>query len=179
MNDEKLQKMVLAALLAALTCVATSVIHIPTPGTGGYLNLGDCAVLLGAFLLGPAYGAAAAGIGSMLADLLLGYAAYAPATLAVKALMAVCAAVLFRGLREKIGAVRAALIGGAAAELWMVSGYFGYEAAILRYGAGALASVPSNLAQGALGLLGGVLLYQTLAHVPAIRKMFRTEGKEA
>ena len=81
MKHEKLQKMVLAALFAALTYVATNIIHIPTPATNGYINLGDCMVLLGAFLLGPVWGAAAGGIGSMLADVLLGYFSYAPGTM--------------------------------------------------------------------------------------------------
>ena len=34
------QKIVIAALLAALTCVATMIIKIPSP-LKGYLNLGD------------------------------------------------------------------------------------------------------------------------------------------
>lgn len=47
----------------------------------GYVNLGDCAVLMSAWVLGPLYGGAAAGIGSALADLLSGYAHYVPAPL--------------------------------------------------------------------------------------------------
>ena len=46
----------------------------------GYVNLGDCAVPLSAWILGPVYGGVAAGVGSMLADLLSGYAHYAPGT---------------------------------------------------------------------------------------------------
>ena len=42
--------LVMTALLAALSCVATLVIRIPSP-TGGYMNLGDTVVLLGAYLL--------------------------------------------------------------------------------------------------------------------------------
>ena len=68
MNDKKIRKLVLAALLAALVCVATMVVQIPSP-MQGYVNLGDCFVLLSGWLLGPWYGAAAAGIGSMLTDL--------------------------------------------------------------------------------------------------------------
>ena len=60
MKHEKLIKLVLAALFAALTCVATMLIHIPMPATNGYINLGDGMVLLGAFLLGPVYGMASA-----------------------------------------------------------------------------------------------------------------------
>lgn len=44
----------------------------------GYVNLGDCAVLISAWMLGPLYGGAAAGIGSALADLLSGYAHLCP-----------------------------------------------------------------------------------------------------
>ena len=39
------QKIIFSAMLAALTCVATMVIKIPSP-LSGYLNLGDCIVLL-------------------------------------------------------------------------------------------------------------------------------------
>ena len=72
MKHEKVKKLVLSALFAALACVATMVIHIPTRGTHGYVNLGDAVVLLGAFALGPVWGAAAGGIGSAMAELLLG-----------------------------------------------------------------------------------------------------------
>ena len=55
MNDKKIRKLVLAALLAALVCVATMVVQIPSP-MQGYVNLGDCFVLLSGWLLGPWYG---------------------------------------------------------------------------------------------------------------------------
>ena len=71
MKDSTLKKLVFAALFAALSCVATMVIKIPTP-TGGYIHAGDAVVLLSAFLLGPWWGAAAAGLGSCLADILSG-----------------------------------------------------------------------------------------------------------
>jgi len=179
MKNDNLRRLILAALFAALTYVTTNIIHIPTPGTNGYLNLGDCTVLLGAFVLGPVYGAAAAGIGSMLADLLLGYVAYAPGTLVIKALMAFAAAALFRLLRGRLHALPAAILAGVAGELVMVFGYFGFEAVLLGYGPAAAASIPSNLAQGALGIVGSVLLYEALARVPAIQKAIRANGKEA
>lgn len=132
MRHAKLQKVVLAALFAALTYVATNLIHIPTPGTNGYVNLGDCMVLLGAFLLGPVYGAAAGGIGSMLADLLLGYMSYAPFTLLIKGLMGLTAALLFRAAEKKTGTTVAAVTAGLAAECLMVLGYFAVESTALR-----------------------------------------------
>ena len=93
MSDSKIKKMVLTALLAALTCVATMIIQIPSP-MNGYVNLGDCFVLLSGWLLGPWLGFAASGIGSMLADIFLGYTHYAPGTLVIKGLVALVAALI-------------------------------------------------------------------------------------
>ena len=62
------RKLVFSGLFAALCCVMTMVIQIPSPT--GYVNLGDCMILLGALALGPVYGALAGGIGSALADIL-------------------------------------------------------------------------------------------------------------
>ena len=70
MKHQKLYRLVLAALFAALIFVATNIIRVPIPATDGYINLGDCVVLLGAFLLGPVYGAAAGGVGSMMRGVL-------------------------------------------------------------------------------------------------------------
>lgn len=61
------RKIVIASMLAALTCVATMIIKIPSP-LKGYLNLGDCVVLGCGWVLSPIYGFLSAGIGSALAD---------------------------------------------------------------------------------------------------------------
>ena len=100
MSDSKIKKMVLTALLAALTCVATMIIQIPSP-MNGYVNLGDCFVLLSGWLLGPWLGFAASGIGSMLADIFLGYTHYAPGTLVIKGVVALVAALLYKVLCKK------------------------------------------------------------------------------
>ena len=46
------KKLVIGALMAALTCIATMIIKIPTP-TLGYIHLGDGLVLLCGIVLGP------------------------------------------------------------------------------------------------------------------------------
>ena len=79
-NSNKTLRIVLTALMAAMACVATMVIKIPIPATGGYINLGDSIVLLSGVVLGPVYGGLAAGLGSALADLRGGYGVFAPAT---------------------------------------------------------------------------------------------------
>ena len=77
MENNKTKKIVMAAMFAALCCVATMIIKIPSP-LKGYINLGDCVVLLSGWMLSPAYAFLAAGIGSALADLFSGYLVYAP-----------------------------------------------------------------------------------------------------
>ena len=156
MENQKVRKLVLSALMAALVYVATSIIQIPSP-VNGYVNLGDCFVLLSGWLLGPWWGGAAGGIGSMLADLLLGYGHYAPGTLIIKGLMALVGALIFKAFgKSSVGA----LISGLVSEIIMVAGYFGYAALRLGKGIGAAASVPGNLVQGAVGLIAGFLLLQ-------------------
>ena len=83
-----LKKIVMTALFAALACVATMSIRIPTPGTGGYIHPGDALVILSGIILGPGWGLMAAGIGSAMADLLGGYFIYVPITFAVKGIIA-------------------------------------------------------------------------------------------
>ena len=87
-------------MLAALTCIATMVIKIPSP-LNGYLNLGDCVVLLAGWMLSPVYGFLAAGVGSALADLFSGYVVYAPATFVIKGLMALVAYYGFKLLQPR------------------------------------------------------------------------------
>jgi uncharacterized membrane protein len=69
----------------AFVCVATIIFSVYVPSTQGFFNMGESMVFLSALLFGPFVGAFAGGVGSMLADLLLGYPHYAPATLIVKA----------------------------------------------------------------------------------------------
>lgn len=85
MENKSLKKIVTAALLAAMTCIATMIIKVPTP-TMGYIHLGDGFVLLCGVILGPVTGGLAAGIGSMFSDIFSGYVSWAPATFIIKAL---------------------------------------------------------------------------------------------
>ena len=119
-SSSRTRLLAMTALFAALGCVATTVIKVPSP-TGGYMNLGDTAVLLGAYFLGPAYGALAGGIGPALADLLGGYPMYVPGTLLIKAVMAVTAGLLYRLLRRR--GLPGVIACGAAGEVPMVLGY--------------------------------------------------------
>ena len=168
MTDKHIRKLVQAALFAALCTIMTMVIQIPSP-MQGYVNLGDCAVLLSAWVLGPWYGGAAAGIGSMLADLLSGYAYYAPGTLVIKLTMAAAAGFLFQTIRRHTRRpLLAQGISGIAAETIMVLGYFGYACLWLGNGLTAAASVPGNMVQGIFGLAAAGGLYSLLSRSRAL-----------
>lgn len=169
MKNKNVKKLVLAALFTALTVVATMVIRIPSP-MGGYVNLGDTLVLLSAWVLGPVWGMAAGGLGSMLADL-LGYPPYAVATLVIKALMALVAGGIFRAMGRKGRALAARLVGALAAEAVMVLGYFAFEGVFLGLGWSAALNIPANLVQGAVCLVAGVALAQVLERSRALEQL--------
>lgn len=76
----------LTAISTALVAVATMVFSFYVPQTRGFFNIGETMVFTTAILFGPVIGAFAGGVGSMFADLLLGYPHYAGATLIIKAI---------------------------------------------------------------------------------------------
>lgn len=164
-QQEQIRTVVMTALLAAMACVATMIIKVPSP-TDGYMNLGDTIVLLGAYLLGPAYGAAAGGIGSALADLLSGYPVYVPATLVIKAVMAAAAGLLYRRNKNAI------ILCGVAAEAIMVVGYWLFDGFLAGSLAASAAGIPSNLVQAAFGLVLSTLLTVALRQNRQVRNRF-------
>ena len=152
----KTQKIVIAAMLAALICIATMIIKIPSP-LKGYLNLGDCVVLLSGWLLSPLYGFLAAGLGSGLADLISGYGVYVPVTFIIKGVMAIAAYFGFRFLQNKVTNISARIVSGIVAELIMVFGYYVFEGFLYGFGA-SLVNIPANAVQGVAGLIIGTIL---------------------
>lgn len=186
MDTNTTKKWIVAALFAALTCICTMIVKIPTP-TGGYIHPGDGMVLLCGIILGPGMGALAAGIGSMLSDLFSGYLAWVPATLVIKALSAVIAGVLFRKSRRLLTKSKASvtvrvILGGIIGETLMVFGYFlfeiglnaasggGFTAAAIAGGiAYSAASVPANIVQGITGIVIACALLPILSKVPDVR----------
>lgn len=172
MEHEKLVKLVVSAMFAAICCVATMVIQIRTVGTSGYVNIGDTIVLLCAWLIGGVYGAAAAGIGSAMADLLASYVTFVPGTFVIKFFMAVAAYFVFKALKKaKVFPLAAYIISAVIAECIMVGGYFLYESVILGYGMGAVPSIGSNAIQGGTCLVLGVIAVEILEVSGAMKKV--------
>jgi len=162
MNTKDLTRL---AVLIALTTVMTMVIHIPTIGTNGYLNLGDMVVFLSAMILGKKGGFIVGGFGSALADMLLGYTHYAPITFIVKGFEGFIAGLILETRLGKSKPIIATAIGG----LWMALGY--YIAEIFMYGAkAALAAIPGNIMQGLFGAVTAVLLFMALRRSKLVKQ---------
>ncbi|MGB9780058.1 ECF transporter S component [Caldanaerobacter sp.] len=162
MEMDSVKKLVYGAFMMALVTIGTMVIQIPTPATKGYINVGDSFIFFTAALFGPIMGGVAGGLGSSLADLLSGYAYWAPWTLVIKGLEGVLVGILYKGNKEYLKIL--SLIIGA---LWMVLGY--YIAGGIMYGFKAsLVDVPSNLIQGFASIIIGYLLIKVL--IPLVVK---------
>ena len=168
--ENKLFKPVLSALFAAIICVATFIIQIPIVATGGYINLGDCFVLLGGILLGPVYGFLAAAIGSAIADILFGYFLYAPATFIIKGVMALLFGAAFYRRKAKISILNL-LLFGILSEAVMVLGYFLYECFVLSYGLGAAAAIPGNTIQAVAGIFINTALVLVIKKIPKLKSL--------
>ena len=149
------KRLTTCAIFAAIICVVTTFVAVPAPAIGN-VNLGDIFILCSAWLLGP-WGAVASGLGACLADLFSGFAIYAPATLVIKATMALSCYYLFVIFEKAIkNQILARALSAVIAESIMVLGYFAYESVI--YGVtAAVASIPFNLIQGSICLTIGTV----------------------
>ncbi|MDR1735131.1 MAG: TIGR04002 family protein [Oscillospiraceae bacterium] len=148
-------RLAFAALFAALVCALTF-IHLPVPMSEGYVHLGDAFVFLAGCMLPTPYAMAAAALGGGLADVLSGFAAYAPATLIIKALIALC----FSAGAPKLLSGRNALAFIPAAIL-TVGGYFLADGIL----AGNLAAGVPNLVGNSIQTVGSILLFVGMAAI--------------
>lgn len=173
-RNSSVHNIVTGALLAALVFVATC-LSFPN-GAGGYTHLGDAMIVLAVMFLGGKKGAVSAGLGAMLADIILGYAVWAPVTLVSKAVMALvmggilCLKIPGLGYRARWFA---AVILSVLAETVLYSG----AAFFLEGGIGAsIAEATGMVFQGGLALIVGFILAEMLQKTPLRRMMtFHTQ----
>ena len=116
----------------------------------------------------------AAGVGSACADLLLGYAYYAPATFIIKLLDAFIAGAIFRLLGKKQRTPSVTLsVAGLFGSVIMVLGYFLYSFLFLGDGfSAAFSAIPANILQAVTGIALSDLLYELLCSHKAIKRFF-------
>jgi uncharacterized membrane protein len=150
------------SLMAAITFIATSVIHVPT--FMGVLHLGDSMIFLSAILFGRKKSAAASAIGMCLFDLINGYTLWAPFTFVIKGVMGYIAGSIayrkdyngnnfwnnvFAFVVAGIWMIAAYYLGGAIIMTFISKDFALKQALIL-----ALKDIPTNILQ----VVGGIAL---------------------
>lgn len=143
-ENDKLIRTVHAGLFAALTALLTASLHIPVGN--GYVHCGDAVIFLAASLLPLPYAVGAGAVGGLLADLIAGYPAYAPASCIIKGLLALCFSLICGGSASRKRCIFALLCCGVIS----VAGY--WLTAVVLYGnwrAQLAAAVPGDCVQAA------------------------------
>lgn len=139
----------LMAVMSATVTVGTLVIRIPNP-MGGYFNVGDVMIFVAALTFNPLVAGVAGGLGSAIADMLMGYVVFAIPTFVIKGLEGLLASRI-TNKKSIYRDVLAVIVAGIA----MIVGYFIVEVFMWGIG-GAIAEVPANIAQIFLGGVVGV-----------------------
>jgi len=166
MAQNKVKKIVYGAFMIALVTIGTMVIQIPTPATKGYINVGDSFIFLSSALFGSLMGFIAGGIGSALADLLSGYAYWAPWTFIIKGIEGLIVGLMYKKYTNEYLRIVFLIIGA----LWMVLGY--YIAGGVMYGfKTSLVDVPSNLVQGFASIIIGYILIRLISRLELFNKV--------
>lgn len=162
-NHVYIIRLTYAALFAAIIMLATFFISIPN-GVGGYIHPGDSVIYTCAWFMGGPIAAAAAAVGSALADLLAGYPQFALATFIIKGIMGLVVGVAMKKMPNKIAYRTLAMLFGA---IIMMVGYF--AVVVLLYGlVAAYTELLFNLIQAAVGILLGTVLIEAFRKVNGI-----------
>ncbi|MBQ7879650.1 MAG: ECF transporter S component [Clostridia bacterium] len=163
------------AAFAALCMLGTILVSVPLPASG-YFNVGDVFVLLSGWCLGPVFGFTAAAIGSALADVLTGYALYAPATFLIKGLDALAAWFVWslakKAIKKSSLDFLPRIAGAIVGEVLMTALYFFFESVILGLGLGALPNIAGNALQGACCAALAVAIVSALYPLKPVGQFF-------
>ncbi|MBQ9015127.1 MAG: ECF transporter S component [Firmicutes bacterium] len=167
-EDSKVYHVVMTAMMMCIIMVAILLLRVPIPFTQGYVNLSDAMVFMAVIILGWKYGAVAAGLGSMLGDLLSGFAMWAPWSLGIKAVMAIIFGLIIQSVAaRKAVSGRAFLsveiVGMVIAGLFMAAAYFAAEGIMYGNWPVAALGIPWNIAQFVVGTILAVALNAALA----------------
>jgi uncharacterized membrane protein len=161
-KQEAVIQLSLIAIMSALVTVGTLIVQIPNP-MGGYFNVGDVMIFVTALTFNPIVGGVTGGLGSAIADI-IGFPLFAIPTLIIKGFEGLIAS-LITDKKNVYRDVLAVVVAGTE----MVIGYFLVEMYMWESIGAALAEVPANIAQIAIGGLVGIPIALVLRRrLPAI-----------
>lgn len=160
--------LVLTALLSAITLLCTLLLKVPV-GPDCYIHLGDAIVFLGVIILPRKYACFAGPVGATLADLLGGFAFWAPWTFFIKLLVAILFGFFIDrvmkddNVHKVVGVPVAEWIGYLLASVIGVFGYFMAEYIMFGNWVAAAVCIPLNCLQMGVGAVVAVLVSNALA----------------
>lgn len=163
-------RVALVAVMIAVTTVFTLLVRVPIPATQGYFNFSDVAIVFASVAFGPWVGLVAGGIGTALADLVGGYAQWAPLSLLAHGLEGLAIGLLVR--RRTLPHM---LVAWAVGSIVMVGLYYlGSALVLVGDWAVPLAEIPLNLVQAGAGAVVGIPLYYAVRRAyPPVEQMGR------
>ena len=150
-SRSSIKNLTLCALFAAI--ITVTIAYLPKlPLAVGYVHIADAFVFLAASILPLPYSVIACAIGGGLADVLCGYAIYAPASFVIKGVTALFFKSAFSRTSTQIGRIICLrnLLALLPSALVCFGGYFLYELLIYDFAAAAV-GIPMNLLQSAVG----------------------------
>ena len=172
MRDKKIREIAVTALMAALIFVATFLVKIPNPATGGYSHMGDCMIFLAVIFLGRKNGSLAASIGAALSDFLAGAPVWILPTLIIKYIMAFIMGTIVKAKPES---KKLQIVGATVGGLFQIAAYT--LAKMLLIGLmPALLSIPNICIQ----TLVGIVLFAVLSGVlvGTVNKFLNKKGMQ-
>lgn len=165
--NKNLKNLAAAGMMTAMVFVVTLLVKIPAPS--GYIHPGDALLYVSAMLLNAPWALLAGALGEGFADIVGGYAAYYPATVLIKALMALLF-IMVRNREGKLLSLRTALLTVAAGAV-NVGGYFAADCIIDK--AYAVVDLAGNAVQSAASVILYILLALALDKVKIKDKIGR------
>lgn len=172
MKSEKLSTLTLTGIFTALILVFTAFVHIPF--FTGYVHIGDGFLYLAAAMLPTPYAVFAGAAGAVLADVLTGYAVWAPASFIIKGVT-----VLFFSRHAVKVIEKRNLLALIPSALLCIGGYYLYEALLMGNFISAAYGIPGNVIQSAFSSALFVLVGLTIdktglkGRLPILRKVTR------
>lgn len=164
MEDKKIKELVYTSLLAALICVATFIIKIPSPITNGYTHLGDGFIFIAVLLLGKKNGAWAGAIGAALADIIGGYSFYALPTFIIKGIMALIMGLVIEKLPNTMK--HKWITGAVLGSLWQIFAYYVVGSLMVGNFVSTISEIPGNTFQSAAGIISAAAFMGVFKHTP-------------
>lgn len=162
MNSDKTKSIIYTALFAALVCVATFIIKVPSVVTNGYVHLGDGFIFISVILLGKKNGALAGAIGASLADMLGGYSHYIIPTFIIKLIMAYLMGTIIEKLPSKKSSH---LIGASIGSVWQILAYYVVGSIFVGSFITTLMDIPGNFMQSLIGIVIALLFSEQLKKI--------------